>query len=99
MVGEANDLRVRAAVLAQLGDVRDADLALRDVIERAERYARPLLTAQGERDLARLLQKLGRRDEASDFARRARARFKQLGAEAEMRNLDQLNRFAMTPQN
>lgn len=94
VVGEANDLRVRAAVMVERGEARDADLALRDVIERADRYARPLLAAQGERDLARLLQQLGRCDEAGDFARRARARFKQLGAEVEVRNLDHLNGLA-----
>ncbi len=91
IVGEAYDLRVLGCVLAALGNEGEAEGTLRDVVERAEAFGRPLLAALAERDLARLyLTKLGREAEASDLARRARTRFIQLGAEAEVRSLDQL---------
>lgn len=90
VVGEANDLRVLAGVRAELGETEEAERLLRDVIERANRYERPLLAAQAERDLARLLHRAGRTAEAGDWARRAQAHYRQLGAEAEVRSLDQL---------
>lgn len=91
VVGEAEDWRVLGCVLGELGNFAEAEQTLRNVVERAEAFGRPLLAAQAERDLARLfLTKLGREDEGSDLARRARARFAKLGAEAEVRGLDQL---------
>jgi tetratricopeptide (TPR) repeat protein len=91
IVGEAEDLRVLGCALAALGNEGEADRTLRLVIDRAEAFGRPLLAARAERDLARLfLTRVGREEEASDLARRARARFIRLGADAEVRSLDQL---------
>lgn len=91
VVGEAEDLRVLGCVLGELGKGEEAERTLRNVVERAEAFGRPLLAALAERDLARLFfTKLGREDEGSDLARRARTRFVKLGAEAEVRSLDQL---------
>jgi tetratricopeptide (TPR) repeat protein len=97
VVGEAYDLRVLAGALAALGEEAEAERILRDIIQRAEALGRPHLAALAERDLARLcLTRLGREHEASDLARRARARFMKLGAEAEVRALDQLT-ATLTP--
>lgn len=90
VVGEAEDLRVLGCVLTELGEVSEAEPTLRNVIDRAEALGRPLLAALAERDLARLLHRLERTSEARELVRRARVRFKQLGAEAEVRHLDQL---------
>lgn len=91
IVGEAEDLRVLGCVLAELGNGGEAERTLRNVVEQAEAFGRPLLAALAERDLARLFRtKLGREEEASDVARRARTRFIQLGAQAEVRSLDHL---------
>ncbi|MBI2614883.1 MAG: tetratricopeptide repeat protein [Gemmatimonadetes bacterium] len=88
IVGEAYDLRVLGCVLAELGDEAEAERTLRQVIERAEAFGRPLLAALAERDLAKLFLKVGREEKASDWARRARTRFIKLGAQAEVRSLD-----------
>jgi len=61
---------------------------LREVVERAESLERPHLAAQAERDLARLLMRLGRTGEARELARKARVRFGRLGAAAEVQKLD-----------
>ncbi len=91
IMGEAEDLRVLGCALAALGNEGEAERTLRNVIERAEAFGRPLLAALAERDLARLfLTKPAREEEASDLARRARTRFIKLGAQAEVRSLDQL---------
>jgi tetratricopeptide (TPR) repeat protein len=90
VVGEAEDLRVLGSVLAELGDTAEGERLLRSVIERAEGFDRPLLAAQAERDLARLYRRLGRNGEAAEFIRRARVRFEQLGAEVEVRRLDEV---------
>ncbi|MBI2403271.1 MAG: hypothetical protein HYV20_11165 [Gemmatimonadetes bacterium] len=91
LAGEAEDLRTLAGALELLGQHAQAELMLRDVIRRAETLNRPLLVAQAEGDLARLLL---RRKQAPDAARelalRARARFNGLGAVVEVRRLDGL---------
>lgn len=90
VVGEAGDTRVMACVLAELGEEGRAEGMLRNVIDRAEAFGRPLLAALAERDLARLLHRPGKTSEADELIRRARVRFKQLGAEVEVRKLDEL---------
>jgi tetratricopeptide (TPR) repeat protein len=84
---EAEDLRTVAMVLAAEGEVVAAELALRDVITRAEGYRRPQLLAEATRDLALVLRRTGRHAEAQAAARTAQAIFVRLGAEAEIRNL------------
>lgn len=90
VLGETEDLRVLGLVLAELGDTAEGERILRSVIDRAEAFDRPLLAAQAERDLAKLYQRVGRASEAAELVRRARVRFKQLGAEVEVRRLDAL---------
>jgi len=89
-LGEAQHLRVWAGCLAQLGEEDEAERVLHDVIERAAERGRPLLAAQAERDLARLLARLDRREDARALATRARDGFLALGAEAEARKLGDL---------
>ena len=86
-VGEAEDLRIAAAVRAAEGDVPAADRALREVIRRAEQQGRPQLLAEATRDLAVVLRGAGRSAEAQTAARQARATFTRLGAEGEIRHL------------
>jgi len=57
-IDDAEDLRVVAAVRAAEGDLAAAELALREVIRRAEIHRRPLLQAEAARDLAVLLRQL-----------------------------------------
>ncbi len=90
VMGEAEDLRVLAGTLAAVDETEEAEDVYRDVIGRAEDHDRPLLAAQAERDLARLLRQSGRVGDAKEQARKARVRFKQLGAEAEVAKLDTL---------
>ena len=91
IVGEAFDLRVLGCVYAALGNEGEAERTLRNVVEQADAFGRPLLAALAERDLVRLfLTRVGREDQASDWARRARTRFIKLGAQAEVQHLDQL---------
>lgn len=87
VVGEAEDLRVLAGALAALNQSPQAEAMLRDVIERATALNRPLLVAQAERDLARLLHRQGRDEQAAALADRARERFESLGAVVEVRRL------------
>lgn len=86
--GETEDLRVQAGVFALEGQVEEAERMYRKVVRLAEHYVDPLLAAQAERDLAVLLFNRRRPTEASEAARRARARFRQLGADAEVQRLD-----------
>ncbi len=88
VVGEAQALRVLACTHAAAQQHEDAERLLRDVIVRAEEHGRPLLAAQAERDLARVLLELERAQEATELARKARVRFLELGAEAEVQKLD-----------
>ena len=86
-VGEAEDLRVAAALLAAEGQLAAAERALREVIGRAEPHRRPQLLAEATRDLAIVLLRGGRTAEAQSAARTAKAIFTRLGAEGEIRNL------------
>lgn len=95
VVGEAEDLRVLGCVQGASGTTEteeEAERILRDVVDRADGLRRPLLSAQAQRDLARLLYRLGRVRESADLARRARAGFQQLGAADEVSHLDELLR-------
>lgn len=89
-VGEAENLRVLGRIQAALGQTTEAERTYRETIQRAEHYRRPHLTAQAGRDLMQLLLQLRRHDEAKDAWQAARASFKKLGAEAEIKKLDDL---------
>jgi tetratricopeptide (TPR) repeat protein len=89
VVGEAQDLRVLAGALAAVGEAEQAEEMLLRVVAQAEEHCRPVLVAQAERDLAHVLGMQQRRSEALEFARKARVRFLELGAEAEVAKLDQ----------
>jgi tetratricopeptide (TPR) repeat protein len=86
-VGEADDLRVAASVLAAEGELAAAEQALRDAIRRAEAHQRPQILAEATRDLGLVLRRAGRNAEAQAAARTAKAIFTTLGAEGEIRNL------------
>jgi len=86
-VGEAEDLRVAASLLVAEGQPAAAEVALREVIARAEPHGRPQLLAEATRDLALLLRRSGRTSDAQTAARRAKIVFTRLGAEGEIRNL------------
>jgi len=90
VVGEADDLRVLAGALALTGQPAQAEATLRAVIAQAAGLHRPRLAAQAERDLARMLRRQGRNDEAESHARRARDGFEKLGAVIEVRRLEEL---------
>src|SRR5690242_5330446 len=84
-IGEAEDLRVAAALLAAGGQLAPAERTLHEVIARAEAHGRPQLLAEATRDLALVLQRSGRGSEAQAAARQARALFTRFGAEGEIR--------------
>ena len=86
-VGEAEDLRVAAALLAAQGQLAAAERALGEVIGRAQPHGRPHLVAEATRDLAILLRRSGRTAEAQAAARTAKSIFARLGADGEIRNL------------
>lgn len=86
-VGEAEDLRVLAGILDAQRDTTRAEAMLREVLVRARRLSRPLLAAEAERDLARLLHRVGRTEEARELAQRARQQFQAMGANPEVRRL------------
>src|SRR3989454_7023674 len=67
-VGEAEDLRIAAALRAAAGDVPATERALREVIRRAEQHGRPQLLAAAARDLAVVLRRAGRSAEAQAAA-------------------------------
>ncbi len=90
VVGEADDLRVLAGALELLGQPAQAEATLRDVITRGTNLHRPRLAARAERDLARMLHRQARDDEAEGYARRARDGFEKLGAVIEVRRLEEL---------
>ncbi|HEY2824767.1 MAG TPA: hypothetical protein VGI83_04410 [Gemmatimonadales bacterium] len=89
-VGEAEDLRVLAGALDLLRETPRAEALLRDVIVRAKRLNRPLLIADAERDLSRLLKRTERAAEAREVAVSAKKGFESLGAVVEVRRLDAL---------
>ena len=84
---EAEDLRILAGALALLGQTGEAEAILRDVIARGTEHGRPLLAAIAQRDLAHLLARMGRSDEARVQATGARAGLDRLGAEQEAKKL------------
>jgi tetratricopeptide (TPR) repeat protein len=86
-VGEIEDLRVAACVLAADGQLSAAEQGLCEVIRRAEAHGRPQLLAEATRDLAMVLRRAGRDDQAREAARTAKAIFTELGAEGEIRRL------------
>jgi tetratricopeptide (TPR) repeat protein len=88
VVNEAEDLRVLAGTLAESNGTEQAEELFKDVILRAEHLNRPVLAAQAERDLAHLLRRLRRDDEAKEHARQARVRFEHVGAAAQVEKLD-----------
>ncbi|MDH3455501.1 MAG: tetratricopeptide repeat protein [Gemmatimonadota bacterium] len=90
VVGETEDLRVFAGTEAAKGRVDEALGLLRDVIERANSFPRPLLLAQAERDLARMLYNRGEVSEALAVAQSARDGFSTLGVRIEVAKLDAL---------
>src|SRR5438132_1162555 len=77
-VGEAEDLRVTALVLAAEGQVARAEKSLREVVGRAELHGRMQLQADATRDLALLLRKAGRQREAVRAAQAAKALFSRI---------------------
>jgi tetratricopeptide (TPR) repeat protein len=89
VVGEAQEERVLAGALAAVGEEGQAEEMLLQVIAKAEEHCRPVLAAEAERDLARVLHTQGRGSEALELARKARVRFLELGAEAEVAKLDE----------
>lgn len=87
---ESEDLRILGGALGGLGQMEEAESQLRDVIARATAHSRPLLVAVTQRDLAQLLARFARHDEARELARTARATFERLGADHEVKKLDAL---------
>lgn len=83
----ANDLRVVASVLVHEQRQDEAEAILRDVITQATSLGRPQLVAEASRDLAVLLHRAGRPEEARVAARVAKAEFTSMGAESELRRL------------
>ena len=71
------------------GERREAERLLREAKDQAEAQGRILLAAAAERDLARLLDSAGRKDEAREVAQTARNRFEKLGARVEVRKLEE----------
>ena len=90
-VGEAEDLRITALVLAAEGQQARAERALREVMGRAELHSRAHLLADATRDYAILLRRMDRQAEAQAAARAARAAFARLGAESDIRSLAALD--------
>ncbi len=88
-VEESKDLRVLAMVFSAEGNNTEAESILESVIRDAERLNRPLLAADASRDLAHVLRLCGREPDAQEAARSARVLFNRLGAEAEIRKLDE----------
>jgi tetratricopeptide (TPR) repeat protein len=86
-VAESEDLRIHALVQVAENQLPRAEKALREVVGRAELHDRLLLQGEATRDLAILLHKLGRTNEAQALAQSARAIFARMGAESEIRKL------------
>ena len=90
VVRETEDLRILAGALHCAGQTADAEVMLREVIERATQHERLLLVAIAQRDLAHLLAGEGDVAAAKQMAETARATFKTLGAGVEIDKLDVL---------
>ncbi len=84
------DLRILARVMSEDGDSDEAERLLLDVIERAEGENQPSMIAAAQRDLAQLLARLGRNDDATEAARAARVLYSEFGATSEVEDLDEL---------
>ena len=89
-VAVTEDLRILAVALAARGETDEAQRRLREVIDRAAVHTRPHLVASAQRDLARVLQHVGRTDEAQELACLARETFERLGVRVEVEKLDDL---------
>lgn len=86
-VAEAEDLRIQALVMIAEDEQVRAEKSLREVVGRAELHDRQLLQGEATRDLASLLRRAGRTDEAQAAAQTARGIFARMGAESEIRKL------------
>jgi tetratricopeptide (TPR) repeat protein len=86
-VAEAEDLRIQALVMVSEDQQARAEKALREVVGRAELHDRLLLQGEATRDLANLLRRARRDDEAQAAAQTAREIFARMGAESEIRKL------------
>ncbi len=87
---ETGDLRILARVMAANGEKDEAERLLREVIGRAAKMKQPLEGAAAARDLAHLLANADRPEDARDAAQAARVMYTELGAEGEVRHLDEL---------
>ena len=87
---EIGDLRILAQVMAANSETDEAERLLREVIGRAANLKRPLEGAAAARDLAHVLAKADRPEDARDAAQAARVMYSELGAEGEVRSLDEL---------
>ncbi|MGE5802874.1 MAG: tetratricopeptide repeat protein, partial [Gemmatimonadota bacterium] len=86
-VAEAEDLRIQALVMVSEDQQARAEKALREVVGRAELHDRLLLQGEATRDLANLLRRASRTNEAQAAAQTARDIFARMGAESEIRKL------------
>jgi tetratricopeptide (TPR) repeat protein len=86
-VSSAEDLRVLALVSVLENQLSRAERSLREVIGRAELHGRLLLVGEATRDLAMVLRRAARTDEAATAAQAAKAVFARIGAEGEIRKL------------
>lgn len=86
-VSTAEDLRVLALVSVLENQLSRAERSLREVIGRAELHGRMVLVGEATRDLAMVLRRAGRPDEAATAAQAARGVFARIGAEGEIRKL------------
>ena len=86
-VAEAEDLRIQALVMIAEDEQVRAEKSLREVVGRAELHERQLLQGEATRDLANLLRRAGRTNEAQAAAQTARGIFARMGAESEIRKL------------
>jgi len=89
-VGLAEALRVWAGAVGRLGQVRRAEQTLREVMQQADDYHRPILGAAAARDLAELHAREGNVGAARAVVDEARGRYGKLNAEFEIRRLEQL---------
>lgn len=88
VVQEAEDQRVIASILLSDGQVDEAEELLRNVINQGDTLGRPQLAADAMRDLAHLLRRIDRNNDAREVAHAARALFSKLGSIVEIRRLD-----------
>jgi tetratricopeptide (TPR) repeat protein len=87
---QTEDQRILANALAGTGRTGEAEKLLCSVIEQARGHQRQLLAATATRDLAWLLWRSSRNDEAVEAAYSARKQFEELGAAVQVQKLDEL---------